>query len=76
MKDSELFHGLKSCGACGMLFARSATSGVPSESRLFLVALRGVNCGKKCNSSNGYAYVPHDDLGVTLGDRSFTSLDR
>ena len=50
------FHGLKAGGAVE-LFARSATSGVPSESRLFLVALRGVMPAYAARLSNGYAYV-------------------
>ncbi len=46
----KVLHGLKAGGAVELL-ARSTTSGVPSESRLFLVALRGVCDGLCCPSS-------------------------
>ena len=41
VKRTQRFHGLKSNGAVE-LFALGATSGDPSESRLFLVAPSGV----------------------------------
>ncbi len=57
-EDSELSAGLKSEQGAVELFARSATSGDPSESRLCLVALRGVMRACSAPLSIGYAYVP------------------